>query len=297
MAQAASGARQALRAPPDSPPPGVVHSSQHQESHDRPGPAGLGTRATQIATIGLFILALLWSAQISQPVLVPILLAWVIATVLLPIVHFMQERNVPRVLSANLLTVASLAVILSVLLLLAAPASSWLGRATELRVTLQEKLQTVSQPFAMPDEMKKTLSSITRSEPGTLKVEQPSANVVTTTADVLMPAAGQLVLFFGALLFYLIYQERIRTTVVMLFGGHDARLEVLRTLHRIDENMTTYFATFTLVNLLLGVLTFGLASLIGLPNPCRGASLRACSTTSRISGQPSSPARSASPGW
>jgi predicted PurR-regulated permease PerM len=223
-------------------------------------------RATQVATIGLFVIALLWTAQVSQQVLVPVLLAWVLATILLPIVQFMQERKVPRVLTAILLAAALLALILSVLALLAAPASSWLGRATELRTILQEKLQTMSQPFALLDEVRKTLSVVTSSDPGTVKVEQPSPNVVTTAFGVLMPAAGQLVLFFGALLFYLIYQERIQTTVVMLFGSHDARLEALRTLRCIDDNMTTYFTTFTLVNLLLGALTFVLAHLTGLPN-------------------------------
>jgi predicted PurR-regulated permease PerM len=244
----------------------LEHSS-HQQEPASLEPGDRWAQATQIATIGLFILALLWSAQVSQPVLVPVLLAWVIATILLPIVQFMQERNVPRVLAALLLTAAFLALVSSVLLLLAAPASSWLGRATELRLILQEKLQTMSQPLAYLDEVKKALSAITSSEPGALKVEQPSGNVVTTTVGVVMPAAGQVFLFFGALLFYLIYQERIRTTVVMLFGGHDARLSALRTLRSIDDNMTTYFATFTLVNLLLGAMTFGLAHLIGLPNP------------------------------
>jgi predicted PurR-regulated permease PerM len=125
----------------------------------------------------------------------------------------------------------------------------------------------MSEPFALLDEVRKTLNSITSSDPGALKVEQPQASVVATTFGVVMPAAGQFVLFFGALLFYLIYQERIRTTIVMLFGGHDARLNALRTLRYIDDSMTTYFTTFTLVNLVLGALTFGLAHLIGLPNP------------------------------
>lgn len=59
----------------------------------------------------------------------------------------------------------------------------------------------MSQPFALLDEVRKTLNSITSSEPGALKVEQPQASVVTTTFGVVMPAAGQFVLFFGALLF------------------------------------------------------------------------------------------------
>jgi predicted PurR-regulated permease PerM len=267
MAQVASRARTGLSDTPDERPRENAEHSPRRQRHIAFLPADSWTRAAQVATIGLFVIALLWSAHVSQPVLVPVLLAWVIATILLPIVQFMQERNVPRVLTAILLTVTLLAVILSVLLLLAAPASSWLGRATELRLTLQEKLQTMSQPFALLDDVRKTLGAVTSSEPGALKVEQSSANMVTTAVGVLMPAAGQLVLFLGALLFYLIYQERIRTTVVMLFGGHDARLEALRTLRCIDDNMTTYFTTFTLVNLLVGTLTFGLAYLTGLPNP------------------------------
>jgi predicted PurR-regulated permease PerM len=224
-------------------------------------------RATQVAIIGLFIIALLWGAHVGQAVLVPVLLAWVIATMLLPIVRFMQDRRVPRVLSAVVLTAALLAVVAGVLLLIATPAAYWLGRATELGALLREKFQMLNQPLALLDEIRRTLSSITGSEPGALKVEQPSPNVVTMTFAVLTPAVSQFLLFAGALLFYLIYQEKMRAAAVMLLHGHDARLEALRTLKCIDESMTTYFSTFTLVNLCLGAVTFALTYLAGLPNP------------------------------
>jgi predicted PurR-regulated permease PerM len=230
-------------------------------------PADPWMRAAQVAIIGLFVIAILWSAHVSQAVLVPILLAWVIATMLLPVVRFMHERKIPRVLSAIVLTVAFVAVVASVILLLATPATYWLGRATELGALLREKFQMLNQPLALLDEVRRTLSSITSSEPDALKVEQPSPNVVTTTFAVLAPAVSQFVLFAGALLFYLIYQEKIRATAVMLFQGHDARLGALRTLKCIDDNMTTYFSTFTLVNIGLGTVTFALTYLVGLPNP------------------------------
>ncbi len=67
---------------------------------------------------------------------------------------------------------------------------------------------------------------------------------------------GQLTHFIGALGFYLIYQERIRTTLVTLFHDRDMRLEVLRTLECIDEHMATYFSTCTLVNAGVGVGAF-----------------------------------------
>src|SRR5262245_23313712 len=200
MAQPPSPARKEPASINATPPRTLDHSPREQGPAAFP-PTDRWMRATQVATIGLFVIALLWSAHVSQPVLVPVLLAWVIATVLLPIVQFMQERNVPRVLTAILLAAALLAILLSVLLPLGAAAASWLGRATELRLILQEKLQSMSQPFASLDEVRKTLSAMTGSEPGALKVEQPPANVVTTAFGVLMPAAGQFVLFFGALLF------------------------------------------------------------------------------------------------
>jgi predicted PurR-regulated permease PerM len=231
------------------------------------GPFDAWRRATQVSIIGLFIIALLWGAHVSQAVLVPVLLAWVIATTLLPAVSFMQAWKVPRVLSAIVLTAVLAAVVASVLVLLATPAAYWLSRATDLGALLREKFQMLNQPLALLEEIRRTLSSITSSEPGAIKVEQPAANVVTTTFAVLTPAVSQFVLFAGALLFYLIYQERNRATAVMLLRGREARLEALRTLKCIDENMTTYFSTFTLVNACLGLVTFALTYLAGLPNP------------------------------
>jgi hypothetical protein len=113
------------------------------------GSADPWRRATQVSIIGLFIIALLWVAHVSQAVLVPVLLAWVIATMLLPIVRFLQEWKVPRVLSAIVLTALLVAVAASVLVVLATPAAYWLGRATELGALLREKFQMLNQPLAL----------------------------------------------------------------------------------------------------------------------------------------------------
>jgi len=43
-------------------------------------------RASQIAVIVLAVVAVLWSAHVSQAVLVPVLLAWTTATIVEPIV-------------------------------------------------------------------------------------------------------------------------------------------------------------------------------------------------------------------
>lgn len=225
-------------------------------------------RAAYFAVVGLFVIALLWCAYVASAVIVPVLLAWVIATIVLPIVRWLHERKVPRVVAVLAVTSALVVLIISLLVLLSTPLTFWLGRATEFTVLIKEKLQTVSQPLAVLDEARTALNSIAASggQP-TLKVEQESATVVTTIFSVLTPAVSQFVLFIGALIFYLIYQNRLRNTAVLLFPDRETRLMTLHILRAVDENMTRYFGTFTIVNVCLGLVTVLLTWAVGLPNP------------------------------
>jgi predicted PurR-regulated permease PerM len=224
------------------------------------------TRASQVSLVGIFVIAMLWCAYVAQPVIVPVLLAWVIATIVLPLVKWMQGRGLPRSLAVLVVTLLLISVIVSLLVLLSTPITYWLGRATEIGALLRDKLQTMSQPLAFLDELRKALGVIGANEP-TLKVEQQSATVVGTIFSVLTPAVSEFIFFVAALVFYLIYQKRLRSTAVYFLRNHDARLAALRTLSDIDENMTTYFGTFTVVNFCLGVVTIALTWAVGLPNP------------------------------
>jgi predicted PurR-regulated permease PerM len=224
-------------------------------------------RSSQIALIGLFAIALLWCAYVARHVIIPLLLAWVIATIVLPIVRWLQDHRIPRVAAVLLVTTGLVMFVFSLLVALAAPASTWLGRAAELTAVIKEKLQTVGQPLALLEEARKALGSIATS--GTapaLKVEQEPATV-TAILSVLAPAVSQFLLFVGALLFYLVYQERLRTTIVLLFTDRDTRLTTLHILSAVDENMTRYFGAFTLVNVCLGAIVIVLTWVLGLPNP------------------------------
>jgi predicted PurR-regulated permease PerM len=242
-----------------------VNSDREASTHVESGDPWL--RASQASVIGLFVIALIWAAYIAQPVIVPVLLAYVIATIVLPIVNGLVKWKLPRVVSAILVTLALLMIILSLLLLLSTPITYWVGRASELGALVKQKLQMMSQPLALLNEIRKTLNLATIGEPAAIKVEQPSANVVATIFSVLTPAVSEFVLFVGALLFYLVFQEKIRTTAVLLLPDREARLTALRAISDIDDSMTTYFTTFTAVNICLGAVTAALTSLIGLPNP------------------------------
>jgi predicted PurR-regulated permease PerM len=224
-------------------------------------------RASQVALIGLFVIALIWCAYVAQPVIVPVVLGWVVATIVLPGVTWMQERGVPRVVAAVAATVALLLLIVGLLALLSSPLTYWIGRASELAILVKQKLATMDRPFALLEEVRKALSTISAggSSP-TVKVEQ-ATDTVGTVLSVLTPAVSQFILCLGALIFYLVYQKSLRSTAVFFLRDREARLTTLRTLSDIDDNMTTYFGTFTIVNVCLGLVTAALTWLVGLPNP------------------------------
>ena len=224
------------------------------------------TRASQVSLIGLFIIGVLWCAYVAQPVIVPLLLAWSIATIMLPVVRWLQNRGVPRVAAVLAVTVLLLIVIAALLMVLSAPLTYWLGRAAELAIILKEKLRTISQPLALFEEFRNAISSVGGGAQTTLKVEQQPATAATVFS-IVTPAVSQTVLFVGALIFYLVYQKRLRDTAVFLLKDRDARLLALRALSDVDDHMTTFFGTFTIVNICLGLVTAMLTWFVGLPNP------------------------------
>jgi predicted PurR-regulated permease PerM len=224
-------------------------------------------RASQVAVLGLFVIAILWSCYVAQHVIVPILLAWVIATIVLPLVKWLQDRGVSRAAAATCVTLLFLLLIAALVILLSAPVASWLGRASQLGSLLRERLESFSHPLALLQELQKGLGAIEGSGTKVMKVEQQSASMVSTILGVLTPAITQFLLFLGALIFYLIYRDQLRATVVHLVSHREGRLTTLRALNEIDDNMTTYFGTFTLVNVGLGVVATVLTWATGLPNP------------------------------
>jgi hypothetical protein len=207
----------------------------------KPEPRDPLRRASQVALIGLFVLALLWCAYVGRPVIVPVVLAWVIATIVLPLVKWMQAHRVPRVAAAVAVTLALALLIVLLLSLLSTPIGVWLGRASEIGVVLQDKLRTMNQPLVALEEIRKTLNTIGAGvgTGATLKVEAQSDTMVATIFSIVTPAVSQFVLCIGALVFYLVYQQRLRNALVYFLRDRDTRLATLRALSDIDEQMTT----------------------------------------------------------
>jgi len=103
--------------------------------------------ATQIATLGIFLLLLGICLYLARPVLLPIVAAFVISLGLAPVVVQAERYRIPDWLSATLLVLLLLVVTASIVTLIVAPVSAWIARAPEVGAALKQKLYVLDAPL------------------------------------------------------------------------------------------------------------------------------------------------------
>ena len=223
--------------------------------------------AVRISVVGLFVIALAAIAYSMASVVVPVVLAWVVAMVLLPVVDGLERRGLSRTLTSIVLVILLIASIMVIVGVLTVPLTYWVGRASELGALLKERLQTLGNPFAFLDEIGNALSQVTGGDKNASAVNLSSSNIVTVILSVLTPVVSETLIFLIALVFNLIYHRDIQSGMLLLFQNDSARQKAKDILKDIQVNTTIYFGTLTVVNICLGIATTVLTWLVGLPHP------------------------------
>ena len=80
-----------------------------------------------------------------------------------------------------------------------------------------------------------------------------------------MLAAGELLLFFVTLFFFLVGQIDLRNHAVAMFANRDSKLRFLTMRHGIERNLAGYLMVVTIINVAVGVIVAIGAWLVGLP--------------------------------
>jgi predicted PurR-regulated permease PerM len=220
--------------------------------------------AGQAATIGIFLLLFVAFLYLGSAILLPILAAAIVATTLAPLVRSGKRHGLSPWISAILVVAFCIGALALAATALAGPVSEWIGRAPEIGATIKQKLAVLDQPLAALRELEKAIFS---GEAGMLNVNNPPPNVVLPVVAFLTPAAGELLLFFGTLTFFLVGQIELRAHIVSLFGSHDAKLRFLKIMRDIEKNLAGYLTVVTVINAALGMVVALGAWLIGLPDP------------------------------
>jgi predicted PurR-regulated permease PerM len=218
--------------------------------------------AGSAATIGIFVLLLCGFLYIVRPIGLPVAAAAIISLTLAPLIKAAQRHGISPWIAAIVIVALCIGAVALVATALAAPLSEWIGRAPEIGATIKDKLSVFNQPLTSLRQLETTLFG-----GGAAPVNATSPNVVLPVVAFVTPAAGEFLLFFGTLIFFLVGQIELRKNIVSMFGDRDAKLRFLRIMKDIERNLAGYLTVVTIINVFVGIIVGFGAWLIGFPNP------------------------------
>jgi predicted PurR-regulated permease PerM len=237
-------------------------------------PAGLravaAPPATTLMLAALLVLAVLYTLYFARAVLLPIVLAVLLALILMPAVRALKRLLVPRGLGAALV-VAVLAGILGALgTLVYEPATLWMEKAPYTLAAVERKLRGIRKSV---EDMAKVAEKVEQlaSSPANAKKPAPPPpapaprllqRTFSTTMTFLATTGTTLVLLY----FLLATSDLLVQRTAELFPARAGRSALPEILHALESRMARYFGTVTLINAGLGIATGFAMHWLGLPN-------------------------------
>src|SRR5580692_5457015 len=219
--------------------------------------------AGSAATIGIFLLLFGGFLYIGKAILLPVVAAAVVALTLAPFIKAAQKRGVSPWITATLLVLVCAGALAVAATALAGPVTEWIGRAPEIGASIRTKLSVFDEPLAALHQLEGTLFGSN----GLLPAPSEPPNVVLPVVAFVTPAAGEIVLFFFTLMFFLVGQINLRNQIVSMFSNRDTKLRFLKIMRDIEGNLAAYLTMVTAINISVGIVVGVGAWLIGLPNP------------------------------
>ncbi|RXH01579.1 AI-2E family transporter [Bradyrhizobium zhanjiangense] len=243
--------------------PGNSDGEPLPDSHSELPPVIRRTEFVAFALAGLLLIAVVTVLYVGKAFFLPVVMAFVIGTMLSPAASFLERCKVPRALGAVLIVIAGTAVVAFAVALIASPVMEWSTHLPELGAQLKDKLHVFDRPLALWRELQAMVGGSEEFP----SFQLPKIEWVQPTLEFLSPTFTEFLLFFVTLILFIASWRDLRRAMIMNFSNHDARLRTLRILNEIEVHLGNYLLTVTVINVGVGVATGLICALTGMPNP------------------------------
>jgi len=233
------------------------------ESRTEVPPVIRRTEVVAFALVALLIVSLVAVLYVAKAFFLPVVMAFVVGTMLSPAASFLERYRIPRAVAALLIVIAVGAGIAFVVGLISAPLMQWSTRLPELGSLLKDKLHVFDRPLALWQQLQTMLGG----SDTLTTLQMPKVDWVQPTLEFLSPTFTEFLLFFATLILFIASWRDLRRALIMTFGDHGARLRMLRILNEIEVHLGNYLLTVTLINTGVGIATGVACALTGMPNP------------------------------
>jgi predicted PurR-regulated permease PerM len=242
------------------PPPEEPEVEMLPDAPPRLPPGSAATRV--LATVAVLALC-----YVARELIVTVLLALFLALIANPVLTRLCRMYIPRWIGALIVVLGGLALTVAMGMTLAGPATDWVRQApTELR-QLAPKLRALVRQV---DEANQAAASIAKAAGAPTVTPAPSKNSAQPTLDlwhVISAAPRMLASALAVVLlayFFLVFGDGLQRNVISLLPDRSRKQLTADILHTIEQEVSSYVATITLINIVLGSLLMGALWWMGL---------------------------------
>jgi predicted PurR-regulated permease PerM len=234
-------------------------------SKDEKPPMIRRTEVVAVALVGLLLITVVAALYVAKPFFLPVIMAFVVGTMLAPAAGFMEKRGVPRAVSAVLIVAAVFSAAVFIIGLIVSPVIEWSGRLPELGAIIKQKLHILDGPMKLWHQLQVAIGG---SElPSTPTIQFPQIDWMQPTFEFISPTVTEILLFLVTLVLFIASWKDLRKAMVMTFTDREVRLRTLRILNEIESSLGSYLLTVTSINIVYGAVTGIICVLAGMPNP------------------------------
>jgi predicted PurR-regulated permease PerM len=217
------------------------------------------------ALVALLVISVAAVLYAAKAFFLPVVMAFVVGTMLSPAAGFLERYRIPRSVAAVLIVTALAASVSFIVGLISSPLMEWTTRLPELGARLKDKLHIFDRPLALWQELQNMVGG-SDAFPGA-PFQMPKFDWVQPTIEFLSPTFTEFLLFFATLVLFIASWRDLRRALIMTFADHASRLRMLRILNEIEGHLGGYLLTVTMINLGVGTATGIICAVTGMPNP------------------------------
>ena len=222
-----------------------------------------------VSLTGLFILAIFYTLYFARDFILPILLAWVLSSLLAPVVRALKRVRIVEPLSALLIISALLGTLTLGIYRMSEPVASWIQRAPQVLTDVRAKLQNFIRPVAEVQETTKEIEKMAglgnEQQAAAVELKKPGLGQVVFSGakDFVLSGGVMLILLY----FLLASGDLFLLKLVKVLPTLDNKKVAVEIYRRIEKDVSTYLSVVTLIYIGFGFIIGVAMYLLGMPNP------------------------------
>lgn len=248
--------------------PAALGRAIADESNSRVA-ARADTHLMRSLLVGIFLFMAIDALYFARAFFMPVILAFLLALTLTPIVRLLRRHGISEVVSATLLVLLSICIFASVGYLLSGPIIDLINNTSSIGQQLAERLAQLRRPLEKIMQISHQIEQLTQTsqEPGIQRVAMAQSGILSAAASNILSAGTGLTIIFVLSLFLLASGTMFYEKIIQSFASLSEKKRALRVVYDVEREISHYLLTVTIINAGLGtVIALGLWAL-GMPNP------------------------------